>query len=110
MTTYESFEQFEEHLKSIEEQALVKHQLENSNQVLMNVHSLDECLGDYCTIHNMSDHHMRSWRQHWRADWGFMERICEHGIGHPDPDEYLLSIRPGIAGVHGCDGCCKKGK
>ena len=31
------------------------------------------------------------------------ERVCPHGIGHPDPD------RPHHGGgVHGCDGCCKE--
>ena len=34
-----------------------------------------------------------------------MERICDHGIGHPDPDEFR--IRNGEDdGIHGCDGCC----
>jgi hypothetical protein len=34
-----------------------------------------------------------------------MERICPHGVGHPDPDEYAIASG-GDAGVHGCDGCC----
>lgn len=29
-----------------------------------------------------------------------MERICPHGVGHPDPDD----TNPDT--VHGCDGCC----
>lgn len=33
-----------------------------------------------------------------------MERMCPHGIGHPDPDEITLDV------VHGCDGCCIKGE
>lgn len=34
-----------------------------------------------------------------------MERICKHGIGHPDPDD--LKVQSSWAeGVHGCDGCC----
>ena len=105
MTTHESLEEFEEHLKSLDQAG---HQLENSEQILKGVHSLEDCKGEYCTIHNMSDHHMRSWRQHWRGDWGFMERICPHGIGHPDPDEYLLTVKPFLGAVHGCDGCCNK--
>lgn len=37
-----------------------------------------------------------------------VERHCNHGIGHPDPDslnwqQRALGIRDG---VHGCDGCC----
>jgi len=102
-----NFDEFLMHLASLESGE--RHQLENSDQFLVGVHSPEECKGEYCTIHNMSDHHMRSWPQHWRADWGFMERICPHGIGHPDPDEYMLTVKPELATVHGCDGCCQKG-
>jgi len=42
-----------------------------------------------CTIHSPSNHHMIDLSQYWRADRGFMERICSHGVGHPDPDERL---------------------
>lgn len=64
------------------------------------MHTADKCAGDYCTIHNRSDHHMRSYPQHWRGDRGIMERICPHGVGHPDPDEINQDR------THGCDGCC----
>lgn len=63
-----------------------------------------------CPIHSPTDHHMVSWRQVWRwnppFDYrGIMERLCKHGIGHPDPDD--LHIRLGDDdGTHGCDGCC----
>ena len=80
------------------------HQLENSTTILYNTHKPDECWGEFCTIHKMSDHHMRHLPQHWRDDRGIMERICEHGVGHPDLDS------PWKEGdwqwVHGCDGCC----
>lgn len=33
-----------------------------------------------------------------------MERICPHGVGHPDPDEIDLEVN--AKGIHGCDGCC----
>lgn len=41
--------------------------------------------------------------KHWLA-----ERVCRHGIGHPDPDSlaYLESRGVEGMGVHGCDGCC----
>ena len=81
-----------------------KVQLENSDEVLW-VHPSSACAGQYCTIHNMSDHAMRSFPQHWRADRAIMERICSHGVGHPDPDDYNLVINKN-EGVHGCDGCC----
>lgn len=64
-------------------------------------HEATECAAEFCTVHKPSDHSMRSFRQHWRGDRGIMERICLHGIGHPDPDD--LSVD----GVHGCDGCCR---
>ena len=60
--------------------------LENS-KIKIYVHNSSNCVGEYCTIHNRSDHIMRSFPQHWRGDRAIMERICPHGIGHPDPDE-----------------------
>lgn len=75
--------------------------LEHSNIQMVGAHRPDECAGEHCTLHNRSDHHMRAWPQHWRSDRHMMERICPHGVGHPDPDEL-----PNINKVHGCDGCC----
>jgi hypothetical protein len=34
-----------------------------------------------------------------------MERICEHGCGHPDPDDHRI-LTGEDDGIHGCDGCC----
>jgi hypothetical protein len=82
------------------------HNLENSDEKLTNVHSPNQCAGENCTIHNMSDHHMRTWPQHWRSDRGIMERICSHGIGHPDPDNPWSNDDSNW--IHGCDGCCKE--
>jgi hypothetical protein len=64
-------------------------------------HTDDECHGAPCPIHHPTDHQMRSWPLHWRADRGILERTCTHGIGHPDPDQTLSD-----GGIHGCDGCC----
>jgi hypothetical protein len=56
---------------------------------------------------------MREWPQNFRPDRALTERICPHGIGHPDPDD--IAFKQMIAGtdpedvpeaVHGCDGCC----
>lgn len=70
------------------------------------VHSQEACKGDNCVIHNPSDHSMRDFQTYWRQDRGIMERICTHGIGHPDPDD--LTVRTyKHERVHGCDGCCK---
>ena len=73
------------------------------------VHTKDKCEGNYCCIHNPSDHEMKDFPTHWRDDRMLMERICEHGVGHPDPDDLAFKARNGYddsEGVHGCDGCC----
>lgn len=76
--------------------------------VLRNVHSRKSCGGDNCVFHNPSDHHMKDWPLHYRDDRGIFERICEHNVGHPDPDQFDYWDRTGQdwQGVHGCDGCC----
>lgn len=73
-------------------------------------HKKGACVGDLrfkktrpCPLHRRTNHSMRSFPQQWRDDRGIMERICPHGIGHPDPDQVL---RTPYDGVHGCDGCC----
>ena len=68
-------------------------------------HAKVDCLEPPCCIHSPSNHHMREWKQLWRPDRMIMERLCPHGIGHPDPDD--RAIRTGRdEGIHGCDGCC----
>ncbi len=81
-------------------------------ETLVNVHSSMICQanGDRpCPIHRTTDHLMRGFPQHFRSDSGLMERICPHGIGHPDPDSLPFFEERGIEGmgVHGCDGCCR---
>lgn len=51
---------------------------------------------------------MRSWPMRWRDGAGKMERICQHGVGHPDPDDaaYWDRVGMGHKNIHGCDGCC----
>lgn len=75
------------------------------------VHNKEDCKGEYCCIHNPSDHHMKDWPLHWRDDRGLMERICPCGIGHPDPDDLAFKKRMGvnikIESIHGCCGCCQ---
>lgn len=81
------------------------HQI-NTAQVLR-THRIDECEGRPCCIHGPSQHRMRDWMRWWRSDRGIMERICEHGVGHPDPDDVVFHASAGRdIGVHGCDGCC----
>lgn len=77
---------------------------------IVNVHSLKSCSGDHCVIHNPSDHHLRHLALTYRQDKGLFERICKHGIGHPDPDslQHFLSLGLDDRGIHGCDGCCSQ--
>lgn len=71
----------------------------------------DDCLVS-CVIHNPSQHSMRAFPTLWRADRGLMERLCPHGVGHPDPDDIAFKARvygtafAKAAAIHGCDGCC----
>jgi hypothetical protein len=88
--------------------------------ILKSVHSWEQCqagtnpTGKHplkrrpCVIHAPTPHHMRSWYLHWRDDRGIFERICEHGTGHPDPDQldYWKSIGKEAESIHGCCGCC----
>lgn len=66
-----------------------------------------------CPIHRPSDHAMKDWPYLVRYDkHAVTERICAHGIGHPDPDSLAwIERRMGAdwaeaLAVHGCDGCC----
>lgn len=84
--------------------------------ILRNVHDWQTCQTSAvsswtnrpCVIHNPTPHHMRLWQLHWRDDRGIFERICEHGTGHPDPDQFPYWKEHGkmAEAVHGCDGCC----
>lgn len=83
------------------------------------VHSKETCdSGTNCCIHNPSEHHMRDWPLTFRPDKrNLAERICEHGVGHPDPDSLMFiakhdKVNPEhvyrVPSIHGCDGCCHK--
>ena len=72
--------------------------LEHSTKFLRNMHKASVCKGQHCTMHNRSDHHMRSFPQLWQ-DY-YMWRVCSHGLRHPDPDEINKDAQ------HDCDTCC----
>lgn len=77
--------------------------------LLTGVHLADQCAGRNCWVHNPSEHHMVTWPINWRYDTRTAERLCPHGIGHPDPDDISYNARMGRdVTVHGCDGCCAK--
>jgi hypothetical protein len=82
-------------------------------QFLGNTHieSMD-CHEHGCVIHNPTTHSMSEFPTLWRADRGLMERVCPHGVGHPDPDHMAWYERTygkeaaATESIHGCDGCC----
>lgn len=74
------------------------------------IHGRDRCAGSPCPFHNPSDHPLRYRPIIVRLDkMALVERLCEHGIGHDDPDSvaWLHSRGQVWAGIHGCDGCCR---
>lgn len=84
-----------------------------AHQLLVGVHDAADCADRSCPIHDPSEHHMLPLDLHWRDDRGMFERICGHGVGHPDPDQvayWRWALDPEDAdaeAIHGCDGCCR---
>lgn len=87
---------------------------------ILNTHGSDECSGPHCCIHNPSSHPLKDAPLSWRSDRALMERICKHGVAHPDPDDAAHWERQ-VGGEnadeaarrvlkfrqeHPCDGCC----
>ena len=64
-----------------------------------------------CVVHNPTDGVHRKLPLHWRDDRGIFERICKHGIGHPDPDQFPYWEATDQEGqrVHGCSVSCRNG-
>lgn len=81
---------------------------------IVGVHTTLDCLRmPSCALHRRSDHHLRHFPQVHQlianspesvvhSWWGPMQRMCPHGIGHPDPDN-SYHILHNID----CDGCCR---
>lgn len=77
------------------------------------VHLRADCSSETpCMFHYPTEHPMTEFPYHWRDDRMIMERLCPHGIGHPDPDQYQYWVNQegrreaDAQMVHGCDGCC----
>lgn len=70
---------------------------------VVNVHNENECFGPTCAIHRNTHHHMELDPQRWNPKENYIERVCQHSVGHPDPDDFLNLLR-----AHDCDGCCLK--
>jgi len=76
---------------------------------LGNTHDPKLCADRGCAIHNHpTPHRLSKAPLNWRSDRNILERICEHGVGHPDYDAalYQQTIGRAFENVHGCDGCC----
>lgn len=67
-----------------------------------------------CVLHRPTLHKLTGRPQVLRSST-LIEDICEHGVGHPNPDSvaYLdwrdtgsTTSRMSTWGTHGCDGCC----
>lgn len=80
------------------------------NGALVDVHSPRLCEGQPfgCWVHSPLEWALSSAPVRWREDRGFAERICQHGIGHPDLQDSLYNwdVHRRDVSVHGCDGCC----
>lgn len=72
------------------------------------VHDDSRCRGRNCCIHNPSPHPLGRHPMYWRGIWVGMDRICDHGLAHPDPDDrrYRYSVGLPLHVEHECDGCC----
>lgn len=85
----------------------------------LRVHEANEDCANGCCIHNPSQHSLKDAPLVWRVAGPFdfkpshMERMCVHGVGHPDPDALAYLHRSGeqslsdVLATHGCDGCCR---
>jgi hypothetical protein len=68
-----------------------------------------DCYQHGCVIHSPSQNwSLANAPYNWRTDRGIMERLCEHGVGHPDIDsaDYNTRIGRSFENSHGCCGCC----
>jgi hypothetical protein len=83
--------------------------LADTGEVLVQVHDPGKCEGSPCTVHGPSDHHMREWPLEWQSDRNRFDRICLHGEGHPDPDQFAFwrETHEEHRAWHPCDGCCR---
>lgn len=61
-----------------------------------------------CPVHYRMDGSYLNLPMIWRDDVRLFERLCAHGVGHPDPNQFAFwhSINQDFKKSHGCDGCC----
>lgn len=79
-------------------------------RALVDVHSPTACADQPwgCWIHRPFAWALASAPVKWRSDRGIAERVCAHGVGHPDLQAQIYAARVDHRdiSVHGCDGCC----
>lgn len=77
------------------------------HSTLRNVHTPQAC-GPVCWVHRPTDHPMRTWPANWRQNGKLLERVCECGNLHPDPDDLEARRLRGDRHEfeHHCCGCC----
>lgn len=86
--------------------------LEDGN--LLQTHGPDQCEGNFCALHNPSDHPLKHAVMRWDSSRNLMVRFCIHGLWHPDPDDIAFKHRANsvywasICEKHPCDTCCRK--
>ncbi|APC46368.1 hypothetical protein HWB05_gp106 [Streptomyces phage BRock] len=104
-----------EEIKRIEEESKTHDEWTDCTGRTYRVHKRGlDCEIDGCAIHNPSFHPLSEAKQLMREDkFWLIERICKHGVGHPDPDSASFISRQlgnNSIWVHGCDGCCNANK
>lgn len=70
------------------------------------VHGRHICKDQPCSVHRPSDHPLSEAPRDWCPVSRIMYRLCQHGYGHPDPDDLKVRTWP-AEGRHTCDGCCE---
>lgn len=73
-------------------------------QLLTRTHPAGSCQGANCVLHRPLIGPWSTWFLTWRDTEGFFERVCECGIGHPDPSQFDQWRRTGqmFRMLHGC--------
>lgn len=79
----------------------------SDDTLLVNVHSPGTCAGDYCSIHNPSNHALSHRPRKFHN--GIILRVCKHGVDHPDPDALAWVGRvldDGFVDTYAAHECC----
>lgn len=83
---------------------------------VISIHNPTQCAGRPCVFHNPSDHALSKAKVSYNESLHRVERVCSHGIHHPDVDE-VVKVYDGFgetealkfAKHNDCDGCCLGG-